>query len=194
MIDQWYYAFRRDEPEYMKTVASMGKRATCESAEVLAGLVGEMLDSPADLLGKLYQAYSANDKKRLAQYFTPDSAASAMAQMGLVGMRRENFVKIGGAVIGEPTIGSGVMAIHGLLAVDAMFGEWGTSRTHIVGNDIDLICCKMAALQLLWLSNRFPIGRVTITNGDGLRPETQRALCWFGSGLPTYARRIRRTL
>lgn len=191
LLDLWFYGFRRMEKEYMATVKAMGNDAVREAAELCGEMLHAMRDEPCDLLGKVYQTYAAHDK-RLGQYFTPDTVASAMAKMSLVDMRPETFSKKGGAVIGEPTVGSGVMAIHGLLAVHEEFGDWGTSRTHVVATDLDYVCCQMTALQLLWLSAaQFPVGLVTVMHGDSLTQQAKR-LCWFGAGLPSTTRKMKR--
>lgn len=192
-VDLWFYGFKRDEPNYMRAVKALGDEGVREATKIVGALVHTMVTAPQDLLGKVYQTIGANDKKRFAQSFTPDNISAAMAKMSLVGIEQQMFRKIGGVVIGEPACGAGTMAIHSAVEIHDSFGTFGTERTHLVCNDIDLTCCQMTALQLLWLSMRFPIGCVTVTQGDSLRPETQTFLATFGSGtLPRYTRRIRR--
>lgn len=194
-LDLWFYGFRRMEAEYMRAVKTLGDEATRDAAALVGMLCREMIDDPQDLLGKVYQTIGANDKKRFGQFFTPDSVSSAMASMSLCGIGRSMFTKIGGCVISEPCSGAGTMIIQAALHIHSEFGDWGTQRTHFVCNDIDSKCCQMTALQLLWLNLRFPIGKVTITQGDTLRPETQKLFAWFGADtLPKYARIIRRTV
>lgn len=183
MIDLWFWGFMRHEENYLAAVKELGDEATREASELVGPLAHEMLTDPKDLLGKVYQAYGANDKKRFAQFFTPDSVARAMAQMSLCAVARSTFEKKTGAVIGEPACGAGVMAIHALEVVREELGAWGTSRTTVVCNDIDELCAKMCALQLVWYGLRSPVGKFVVTVGCGLVPESQRMLAHGGVGI-----------
>jgi hypothetical protein len=187
----WFFGFRRLEKEYMEAVKALGDDATREAAALVGKLVEAMHDEPQDLLGKIYQTIGANDK-RFAQYFTPDSVAAAMAQMSLAGMQRSMFCKEGGASICEPCVGSGTMLIQSVLAVHASFGTWGTQRLTLVGIDLDVTCCRMAVLQLLWLSLRYPLGHVEVWCGDALRGTVKEHVGSFGCGVPRLLRRVRR--
>lgn len=191
IIDLMYFAVLREEEQYMRAVEEAGKPATRETPEWMAKLMMEMQADPQDHLGSIYQEASVNDKKRFAQYFTPSGVAAAMASMTLVDMHEEQFTKPGGLKIHEPSCGTGVMCIHAAKEIYAGFGQWGLNRTHFTLVDKDLLCCKIAVLQMAWFP--FPIGEVVVMHGDSLSLEVWMKVR-FGRGVPpSHTRIVRNT-
>jgi len=191
VIDLFYFAVLREEQQYMQAVEEAGKQATRDAPEWMAKLMMEMHANPSDHLGSIYQEASVNDKKRLAQYFTPDGVAAAMAAMTLADIHEEQFTKAGGLKIHEPSCGTGVMCIHAARLINEEFGQWGLNRTSFTLVDKDILCCKIALLQMLWLP--YPVAEVVVMHGDSLRREVWME-ARFGRGTPpSHTRIVRKT-
>lgn len=190
----WFAAVTRNDPEYLKLVEVLTPAAVRGCKEPgpgtpdsacghFAKLWYEMVTEPRDLLGEAYQAYSVRDTARLAQYFTPDVVAKAMAQMTVGDVSRSAFEKDEGLRILEPACGSGVMMIHALGAVFDKHGHEALLRTQAVLVDIDLLCVQMAGIQMAWLPHH--IGQVVLMHGDSLTNE-QKVVGVLGPGVPAF--------
>ena len=192
VIELWFASITANEEVYQERVKELTPDAVREGAvKHFSELWYEMMQDPRDLLGDAYQAYSVRDTKRLAQYFTPDTVAAAMASMSLSDATQATFRKPGGCRILEPACGTGMMLIHALSCIETDFGQWGLNRTEVVACDIDPLCAMMAAIQLWW----FPamVGSVVVMQGDSLAGN-QKTIARFGMGIPTYLeRRVRKT-
>jgi hypothetical protein len=177
-IDLWFAAFTRNEKEYQEHFKHLGRAAATSSVRVMAELITGMMHEPRDYLGKAYQDCSMNDK-RFAQYFTPDSVAKCMAQMQVADLTERLFYASRPFRVGEPAVGTGVMLIHCICAIRDKLGEDALSNLEIVAVDKDILCCKMAALQLKWLG--VPLHRVVIWHGDTLDdPKNLKLVTSFG--------------
>jgi len=90
-----------------------------------------------DVLGQVYMEWNMSNKYR-GQFFTPKQVASMMAQC---------LAPTGGNIL-DPCCGSGVMLVE---AIKTMTNEQLDSAC-FCGQDIDLTCVKMCALNLLFFN------------------------------------------
>jgi hypothetical protein len=194
VIDLFFYTICRDEQNYIKTVEELKRPAVLKLPELFAEFLLEMSFNPSDLLGKVYQAWSVGDRKNLAQYFTPDAVTACMAEMIIHDTRREQYTKPEGLSIAEPAAGAGGMLIQAVRIINREHGVWGTSRTALWANDLDIVCSRMTAVQLAWLSGFSPIGRVEVFQGDtlGPPPELTKIIGWDFPKQPRTGRKVKR--
>ena len=193
VIELWFSAIKRDEVTYARCVEELKEPAVNEAVQHFAMLMVEMHTDPRDILGPIYQEASVNDKKRMAQYFTPNTVAMAMAQMSTADMHRDQFNKPEGLTICEPACGTGVMIIQALRCIHERFGQWGLNRTSVTLIDLDAMCGMMAALQLSWMP--WPIGQWRVYQGDTIRNDSYTLLAGGGRGIPPVeTRRIRKVI
>ena len=99
-----------------------------------------------DAFGDLFQ--SIHVKGNNAQFFTPPCLCDLMAETSLETYHGEEPTKITTfgkrIIIGDPTCGSG----RNLLAAKAIFDRKQWREPYLVGEDIDLTCCKMTAVNM----------------------------------------------
>lgn len=132
--------------------------------QALDVLIAAMEDGYHDFLGPVYMALEiSNDHS--GQFFTPWSVCKMTARMSLP-TDLEGFIADNGGFItvNDPCIGAGAM----LLAVVDEFRERDidySNKLYLVAQDIDLLCCYMAYIQLS-LSGV----AAEIIWGDSLRP------------------------
>jgi hypothetical protein len=170
VIDLWFYGICRDDEKYLRCVEELGKPATRTAAEMFGVLIVDMLQYPQDILGSIYQQIGANDK-RFAQFFTPNAVSTCMAKMVLTGLKKSEFEKPEGLRLCEPCVGSGTMVLSALREIRDSFGDWGVERTCVTAIDKDLLCCKMAAIQVG--ISPFKVREFTVYCGDSLGPEEE---------------------
>lgn len=190
-IELWFAAVCRDEATYQERVKELSPEAVRDGmTEHFSKLWLAMMRQPQDLLGEAYQAYSCGDRKNLAQYFTPDPVAECMAKMSVGDLDDEVFRKPGGCRLLEPACGSGVMMIHAVKEVYLQHGQWACNRTQVVMCDLDLLCVRMAGLQMSWLP--FPVASVVLQHGDSIRGN-EKVIAMLGRGVaPSFTRVIRK--
>lgn len=197
IIELWFCAATRNEPAYLKQVAVVGEPALRDACRHFGGMWSAMHADPQDYLGEAYQAYSAHDRRSLAQYFTPDAVAQCMAAMTAPDLLRRELARPKGCSVLEPTVGTGVMLLHMLCKVREQHGAWGTNRLCMTGVDKDELCVKMAALQL-WAWAPYRCARVTLLCGDSLGdPANLRVVFDAGRGVPPareQARKLRKVV
>ncbi|MCM1532944.1 MAG: SAM-dependent methyltransferase [Ruminococcus flavefaciens] len=145
-ISLMFYAFQRNDTEYLKIVASY-KQDKDECPEIThfsnacGLLMKHMGETNKETLGDLYMEYAANHYH--GQFFTPFHAAEMMAKLAQTDVPEdENFTIL------DPSCGAGIMLIAAAKAQS--FSENG--RALFVGQDIDLNCVKMTALNLMFFN------------------------------------------
>jgi type I restriction enzyme M protein len=108
-----------------------------------------------DPLGSFYEEISSDGKKSaMGQFFTPEHIVTMMTQISM-GADADHKIERGEMVtLAEPACGSGRF----ILAANAMH-----PGTFSCGNDLDVMCAKMTALNMCWNG---AVGQVTC--GDGL--------------------------
>lgn len=134
------YAWQTEEPRYLETVRKYERKELDIFADLLAqwviyqsGKSGECWD---DLLGTYYEILKSEYKaQRLGQYFTPPPLCKLMAN--LTAGDEPTEVK----TMNDPACGSGRM----LLAINAIH----PGKYYFVGQDLDFMCVKMTALNLM---------------------------------------------
>lgn len=175
-IDLFFYALSRNDEEYLPLVKRLGEEYVRAGPKVMGECMTAFLQKEGayDLLGKAYMIWGINDRGHFAQYFTPDNVAECMAKMTLHDIPRETLEKPEGLRMMEPCCGSGVMLLHALAEIRRQHGAWGLSRTRAFAVDLDPLCCKMTAVQLLWFMVVLgEIGEVSIWRGNSLCPPSE---------------------
>jgi len=145
-----------------------------ESHELLKELSGQYASlvrdhAPfSDLLGQLYMALAYRSVKgSMGQYFSPPNLATMMAEITIGGgeMPRGQPVRVC-----DPACGSGVMLLSTAEVVLRRHGEDSLKDLSLTGTDIDPLCSKMAAVQLLGscAMHGLSLGEVVIYRGNSL--------------------------
>ncbi len=141
-LDLMIYAFERNDPPYLEIMRKYkndqpeGKREIDYFAHALAHLQIEMKKTNDDILGQVYMQWNQSNKYR-GQFFTPKHVASAMASM----------LNPHGRIL-DPCCGSGLMLIEAIKVMD----NETLDKAVFVGQDIDLTCVKMCALNLMFFN------------------------------------------
>lgn len=175
-----FYAFQRDDPSYLeimggyRNTAPVGQREADHFANATACLLDYMRATNEEVLGPLYEEYAANHYT--GQYFTPSSVARLMASI----THTEPPETVRFKVL-DPACGAGACLIAA--AKEQTFEQNG--RAIFVGQDIDLNCARMTALNLMFFNLD---GIVLWGNHLALEVrgawETRRSLVWGGSIRP----------
>lgn len=141
-LDLMLYALQRDDPPYLEIVKKYknnqpyGKREIDYFSEAFALLMLEMQNTNDDILGQVYMQWNQSNKYR-GQFFTPKHVASMMAQC----------LNPKGRIL-DPCCGSGIMLVE---AIKTMNNE-ALDNSLFCGQDIDITCVKMCALNLLFFN------------------------------------------
>jgi hypothetical protein len=158
-LDLMIYAMQGDDEHYLEIVRKYkndrkeGEREIDYFCHAFAHLQMEMKKTNDDVLGQVYMQWNQNNKYR-GQFFTPSHIASMMALM----------IEPKGKIL-DPCCGSGVMLIE---AIKTM-GNEKLDSSIFFGQDIDLTCVKMCALNLLFFNvNGFVVW------GDSLMMECKK--------------------
>lgn len=141
-LDLMIYALQRDDEKYLKIVRKYrndkaeGEREIDYFCKAFALLQIEMQKTNEDILGEVYMQWNMSNKYR-GQFFTPKHVASMMATM----------LNPKGRVL-DPCCGSGVMLVEAIKTMDHETVE----SSLLCGQDIDLTCVKMCALNLMFFN------------------------------------------
>ena len=172
-----FHAFQRDDPPYLeimggyRNTAPRGQREADHFATATACLLEYMRATNEEVLGPLYEEYAANHYT--GQYFTPSAVARLMASITHIAPPETGRFKVL-----DPACGAGACLIAA--AKEQTFEQNG--RAVFVGQDIDLTCVRMAALNLMFFNLD---GIVLWGNHLALEVrgawETRRNLVWGGS-------------
>lgn len=195
LLEIWLAAIARDEPAYMKLVQELGSRELVnEISHLLGQCSADVAATCEDVLGKVYQEWSSGARNRMAQYFTPTNVSDCMAQMVLADITWRKLNQPGGFSMLEPCSGAGVMPLSAIKFILKEFGPRGLAKVEISAVDLDLVCCRMTALQLRWATMLYPCKRVVVYHGDSLGPpeELKPFASWHGPQ-PLRSRVVRRT-
>ena len=175
-----FHAFQRDDPPYLEIMGQyrntepVGQRAADHFANATAYLLDYMRATNEETLGPLYEEYAANHYT--GQYFTPSSVAQLMAKITHTAPPETGRFKVL-----DPACGAGACLIAA--AKEQTFEQNG--RAIFVGQDIDLNCARMTALNLMFFNLD---GIVLWGNHLALEVrgawETRRSLVWGGSIRP----------
>lgn len=142
-IDLILYALQGDDENYLKIIDKypntkpIGHREIDYFHTAFQLLQYEMRETNSDVLGELYMQWNMSNKYK-GQFFTPKHVASFMAQI---------TNPTGGRIL-DPSCGSGVMLVE---AIKTMKHE-DLDKATFYGQDIDLTCVKMTALNLCFFN------------------------------------------
>jgi type I restriction-modification system DNA methylase subunit len=133
------------EAEYMTIIKGYERKDLLNMAHLLSYVTLALAEQPCDFLGSVFMQLELGDKYR-AQFFTPWSVASTMAQMTFQGagqkLREQPFI-----TLYEPACGAGCMA----LSFAAILAEKGWSPDEhlwVTAVDIDPLAAGMTFIQL----------------------------------------------
>lgn len=153
-----------------ETVPSEAAEAVDEAFQAYLACVAAT-DLGTDVLGSVYMDLAGRwGQQALGQYFTPTSAARAMAEMLLMG---QPIIKPSpGALIKvlEPAAGSGVMLLSAMQVIAAHPGPSALLEYSFTGIDLDATCARMTAIQLLTNCNihGVQLGEIVVLHGNAL--------------------------
>ena len=166
-LDLMLYALQRDDEHYLEIVKRYknnkprGEREIDYFAQAFTLLLKFMKETNEDVIGELYMQWNMSNKYR-GQYFTPKHVADFMARI----------VAPNGGNILDPACGSGIMLVS---AIKTMTNRQLDEAT-FYGQDIDLTCVKMCALNLLFFNvNGFVVWGDTLAFECNKVYETKRS-------------------
>lgn len=142
-LDLMLFSMQRDDEHYLEIVkryrneGPKGQREIDYFAKAFTDLLVFMKETNDDVLGELYMQWNMNHKCR-GQYFTPKQIADFMAKA---------VVTNAGNIL-DPACGSGIM----LIAAIKNMTNAQIDDSIFCGQDIDLTCVKMCALNLLFFN------------------------------------------
>lgn len=190
-----FYAFQRDDPHYLEIMGQyrnkgpMGQREADHFANATACLLEYMQATHEEALGPLFEEYASNHYT--GQYFTPSCVARLMARIGQTPVPEE-----GRFTVLDPACGAGACLIAA--AKEQTFEQ--NNRAIFVGQDIDLNCARMTALNLMFFNldgivlwgNHLALEvrgawktRRSVAFGGSLRPEDkEEARAWLVQAAP----------
>lgn len=142
-----FYAYQHDDPRYLKIMgeyrneAPEGHREADHFAMAHAYLLQYMQKTNDEVLSSLYMEYGGNTN--IGQFFTPWPVAEMMCVMTMKEPPKDRKF-----TIYDPTCGAGVFFIAA--AKQQTFEENG--RAIFIGHDLDINCCRMCALNLMFFN------------------------------------------
>jgi type I restriction enzyme M protein len=134
------YAWQTKEEEYLETIKRYDRKELDMFCRMLAELVTlygcrVTKDDWFDPLGLIYETIASNyHKSALGQFFTPDTVCDLMARLTTEETEKTQYFN-------DPCVGSGRMPLAASRA---------NSNILVFGEDKDPICCKMAAINLMF--------------------------------------------
>lgn len=158
-VDLMLYALMGNDPEYMEIVRRYGnnypkgERNIDLFCEAFAEFQISMQKTNEDILGEIYSHLSANNKQ-FGQFFTPSHVCTLMAEMTI-------DKDMESKTISDPCVGSGRMFIA---------AQKVASNLTFLGQDKDLLCAKMTALNMCFFN-----ANSQIAWGDSLTCECLKA-------------------
>jgi len=141
-LDLMLYALQQDDEHYLEIVKEYkndqpnGNREIDYFCKAFALLQIRMKETNDDVLGEIYMQWNMSNKYR-GQFFTPKHIASFMAKC----------LNPQGKII-DPCCGSGIMLVESLKTMT----NGALDQATFYGQDIDLTCVKMCALNLLFFN------------------------------------------
>lgn len=176
-ISLMFFAYMHDDPPYLKIMgeyrneAPEGQREADHFAMAHAYLLEHMKNTHEEVLSGLYMEFAPNE--HIGQFFTPPNLASLMC-----GLTMKDLPKDRNFTIYDPACGASVFFIAA--AKNMTFEENG--RAIFVGQDLDMNCCRMCALNLMFFNlNGVIIHGNTLTMDIKNAWETRRSLIYGGS-------------
>ncbi len=144
-VDPRCYAER--EAEYMTIANRYNSDELSGFSQCLAILAMGMEAGPDDLLGSLFMTLDLGNEWH-GQFFTPYAVCSLMAGINLAGSGPDKAIAEKGFItVNDPCVGGGAMLIAFADAM-AKAGMNYQQQLHAVGQDIDIVACHMAYIQL----------------------------------------------
>lgn len=198
-IGLMFYAFQRDDPHYLEIMrryantAPAGQREADHFATALHCLMDYMARTHEEVLGPLFMEYASS--KYRGQFFTPLEVARLMARITQTDIPEGRRF-----TVGDPACGAGV----GLIACAKEQTFEQNNRAFFVGQDIDLNCARMCALNLMFFNldglvlwgNTLTMEvwgawrtKRSVAFGGSIRPvDTEQARTWIAGAFQTQAR------
>lgn len=176
-IGVMFYAFLHDDPHYLEIMGQYRNEGPTEQreanhfAKATAHLLEYMQSTNEEVLRVLFEEYASDTHQR--QYLTPSSIAQLMAQICQSSLPQTGYIKVM-----DPSCGAGVC----LIATAKNQTQEQLNQTLFIGQDINLDCVRMAALNLMFFNlNGIILWGNTLTLEVKGAWETRRSLFWGGS-------------
>lgn len=129
----------------------------------------------SDILGRTYMdLVSTGGQKSLAQFFTPEPVSRAIAEMAKPD-NVEEAAKGDLYRVMEPACGAGIMILQLCSAIAASEGFSALQHVSLCAIDLDPLCCKITAVQLLanTLIKGAQYGELIVLHGNALDDPTK---------------------
>jgi hypothetical protein len=173
-IDLILYALQREDDPYLDILDDYdenrdydrGNRSADHFSTAFGNLMELMEKTNQELLGVCYEEFGMQNDN-FGQHFTPNSVSEMMAKIQTTTTVEDPDPPI---TIADPACGSGRLLVFAARHQD--------ERTICFGQDKDLLCCEMTALNLCF----FNIDGVVVC-GDSLTVEKRRAWRTRSTGL-----------
>lgn len=142
-LDLMIFALQRDDEHYLEIVRKykndkpQGEREIDYFCKAFGLLMNEIKQNNEEQLGDIYMQWNMSNKYR-GQFFTPKHVARFMAQI----------VSAKGERVLDPCCGAGIMLVE---SIKTMKND-ELDNSVFYGQDIDLTCVKMCALNLLFFN------------------------------------------
>lgn len=176
-----FFAFQRDDPHYLEIVHSyrnsgkIGEREIDLFSEALGELLRYLRATNTEAFSRLFTEFAADHYH--GQYFTPAHIADFMARLTMPcqAVPEKPFL------VNDLACGAGACLVATIKAQTNEVND----RAFFVGQDIDLNCCRMTALNLMFFNvNGLVIWGNTLTGEIRGAWETSRDLVMGGSLRP----------
>lgn len=142
-----FFAYLKDDPAYLKIMrdyrneAPQGSREADHFAMAHACLLEYMRKTNNEALSGLYMEYAPNTN--IGQFFTSYNLSEAICNLTLTDIPKERKF-----TVYDPTCGAGIFFI----ASAKIMTLEENGRAIFIGQDLDINCCRMCALNLMFFN------------------------------------------
>lgn len=142
-----FFAYLKDDPAYLKIMrdyrneAPVGQREADHFAMAHACLLEYMGKTNNEALSGLYMEYAPNTN--IGQFFTSYNLSEAICNLTLTDIPKERKF-----TVYDPTCGAGIFFI----ASAKIMTLEENGRAIFIGQDLDINCCRMCALNLMFFN------------------------------------------
>lgn len=130
-----------------------------------------------DVLGPVYMAVASQAHAQgMGLFFTPMSVARLIIALTLGDVPRAPKTDGSLWTVGEPALGAGGMLLAAMGHIASSRGTAALAAWGFHGTDLDLLCARMAAAQILMQCDmqEAPVGELVIWQGNSLTMEHRR--------------------
>ncbi|MCC1496780.1 N-6 DNA methylase [Alcanivorax sp. 1008] len=151
--------------------------AFCQELDAVYGRSLRQSEPFSDILGPLYEELASRGyKSQMGQFFTPSHVCDVMAMINLSDLMAaisSGDISKGPVRVLDPAVGAGGLLLG---AARLVFNSrpLALERLSLTGIDLDHLCARLAAVQLMSGVNScgIPLAEIDIRIGDSLRRST----------------------